>query len=255
MKAESLITLDSVSFTYNNAHAENNGWIYRDFDFAITRKSITAIMGPSGGGKSTLGLLLSDMIHPIKGRIGKAGDLASPSDIVYIDQHSMNSVFPWQTVRKNIEYPLVRLGWLRRDAVARADELLSTFGIEHLAHSLPCQLSGGELQRLALCRGVSWKPKLLVLDESLSALDSNTKTRAISSIHETAVSDGVTVVLITHSIADALSFATRCIILGERPVKIACDVEIECPFPRDDKSEAFRTAQEAIIETIRHGVI
>lgn len=254
MTAQELISLQQVDFAYDT-QSNGNGWLYRDFDFCLMPSSITAIMGPSGSGKSTLGLLIAGMLHANHGRIERASALAEPKDVVYIDQQAMNSVFPWQNVRTNVEYPLRRLGWSPPRAKERVDELLQRFGMDTLVNAFPRQLSGGELQRLALCRCLSWKPRLIILDESLSALDPKMKTKAIAALYEIAAGDDITIVLITHSIADAMMFATRCIVLSDRPVRIACDVAVDCPFPRDENSPGFSAAQEAIIGTIRHGIM
>lgn len=249
------VQTDALTYSYAPSEADEERPLYEDFALAIESGSTVAILGASGSGKSTLGRLLARMLQPQLGAVRWSSELRSHHDLVYVDQQPMNSVFPWQTVRRNLEYPLRKLGWVPEDAAGRADHLLSLFHLESLADKYPAHISGGELQRLSLARCLSWRPKVVVLDEVFSALDSVTRTKIISVLRQIQGEDSPTFILITHNLQDALALATRCIVLGERPVRVLLDLAIDRSGPDSIDPHRFVVAQEALIDAIRNGYI
>jgi NitT/TauT family transport system ATP-binding protein len=252
--ADYALRMRGVHFSYCTPPGAN-GSLYEGFDLSVEQGSIVAVMGASGSGKSTLGKMMARIIHPIAGRLEWSPQFTRRADVVYMDQHAINSIFPWQTVLRNLEYPLEKLGWEEPDATARIGYLVKLFRFEGLLDSLPAQLSGGELQRLALARCLSWRPELVILDEPFSALDSNVKAEISRALHALAAKDGMTLVLITHNIADALAVATRCLVIGERPVRIISDLEFRMPYPRGETEMDYGKMQEALISGIRDGLV
>ncbi|MFB3916620.1 MAG: ABC transporter ATP-binding protein [Terriglobales bacterium] len=234
---------------------ENGAKLYTGFNLEIEQGTILALMGASGSGKSTLGKIMAGIIRPTAGRIDWSPQFKKRSDVVYIDQQPMNSVFPWQSVRRNLEYPLEKLGWADEEARARIAYLVSLFRLEAVLDAFPAHISGGELQRLALARCLSWKPELVILDEPFSALDGKIKADIIAALHELAASDRMTLVLITHNISDALAIGTRCIVIGERPVRIISDLEFTSTYPREEGGMDYEKMQQALISGIRHGLV
>ncbi|MFB3813299.1 MAG: ABC transporter ATP-binding protein [Terriglobales bacterium] len=232
-----------------------NGRLYEDFSLNVEQGAVVALMGASGCGKSTLGKLIARILRPTAGRVDWSPAYSRRCDVVYIDQHPMNSVFPWHTVRRNLEYPLEKLGWEVEEARARIGYLVSLFRLEGVLDALPAQISGGELQRVALARCLSWRPELVVLDEPFSALDRHVKEQITAALHELAARDGMTLVLITHNIADALAIASRCVVVGERPVRILSDMEFHSPYPRDGSGSEYEEMQAALVRGIREGLV
>ena len=166
------LELEDIDFSYaarlNGGNgALFNGTLYKDFSLRIEQGSIVTIMGASGAGKSTLGRIMAGIVIPQRGIVRRSPEFTQPSDLVYVDQHPMNGVFPWQTVLENVRYPLQKLGWEGRERRDRICYLMNLFRLSALSDVYPAQLSGGELQRLALARCLSWKPKLVILDLSL----------------------------------------------------------------------------------------
>ncbi len=252
--AEYAISMRGVDFSYCSS-PDTNGHLFSGFDLTVEQGSIVALMGASGCGKSTLAKMMARIIRPTAGRLELSHQFKRRSDVVYIDQHPMNSVFPWQSVRRNLEYPLQKLGWDEQEAHARIAYLASLFRLEALVESLPAHISGGELQRLALARCLSWRPELVILDEPFSALDRNMKAELIAALHELAAKDGMTLVLITHNISDALAIGTRCIVIGDRPVRIISDLEFNTPYPREEGVGDYDRMQQALISGIRDGLV
>jgi NitT/TauT family transport system ATP-binding protein len=212
-------------------------------------------MGPSGSGKSTLGRMMARILAPQAGDVRWSDRFAKRWDIVYVDQHAINSVFPWQTVAENIRYPLKKLGWERARRQERICYLMSLFRLGALADAYPASLSGGELQRLALARCLSWKPQLVILDEPFSALDRRVKAEIIAALQELAPRDGMTLVLITHNVADALALGTRCVVIGQRPVRVISDLEFTTAYPRQPGTRDYVAMQQALIAGIRDGLV
>lgn len=229
------VRLESICFGYRGSPSED---LFRDFDLEVETGSVVALVGRSGVGKSTLGRILTGMMKVRSGRVRWNQEIEPPLHRVYSDQDPFNGIFPWQRVRRNLTYPLQKLGWQSDIVRQRVEELLDAFGLENLQESYPAELSGGELQRLALARCMTWKPKLLVLDESLSALDTTTRLRVITALRTTFRSNGTTAVMITHNLEDACSLADRLIILQGKPVQVAMDSTVP---PEDRTNPAMLT--------------
>jgi ABC-type nitrate/sulfonate/bicarbonate transport system ATPase subunit len=251
---ELALRMRGVDFSYCTA-ANGSKPLYGGFDLAIAQGSVVAVMGASGCGKSTLGKMMARIIKPTAGRIEWSPQFCKRADVVYMDQHPMNSIFPWQTVRRNLEYPLEKLHWSELESRARVGYLASLFRLDGIMESLPAQISGGELQRLALARCLSWRPGLVILDEPFSALDRDIKTNIIHALHELAAKDGMTVVLITHNVSDALAIGMRYVIVGDRPVRIMSDLEFKSPHPRQRGTLDYDSMEKALVACIRDGLV
>ena len=251
---EPALRMRGVDFSYC---AAPNGPrpLYSDFELTIETGSVVAVMGASGCGKSTLGKMMARIIGPTAGRIEWSPQFSRRADVVYMDQHPMNSIFPWQTVRRNLEYPLEKLQWNEPESRARVGYLASLFRLDTVLDSLPAQISGGELQRLALARCLSWRPGLVILDEPFSALDRDVKTNIGQALHELATKDGMTVVLITHNVSDALAIGMRYVIIGDRPVRVISDLEFKSPHPRQRGAIDYDAMEKALIACIRDGLV
>ncbi len=247
------VELRGISFSYNGDSDIEQSLLYDAFNLNIQRGKVTAIMGASGSGKSTLGKLLGGELSSRKGTISWSDDLNLELDHFYIDQDPKKVFFPRQTVRENVSYPprKRRMG----DLNGYVDGLLARFKLAQVADQFPLFTSGGQQSRLALARVLSWKPKCVILDEYLSSLDVNTRELVIANLHELASTQGITIILITHNLTEALKLADRCVILGDRPVKIVADIEINLPHPRNEQTPGYESAEEALINTLRHGLL
>jgi len=255
LSTSNALQIEDVDFSYPARSDGIDGPLYKEFSLRIEEGSIVTIMGASGAGKSTLGRIMSGTLTPRRGIVRRSPHFTKPSDVVYVDQHPMNSVFPWQTVVENVRYPLRKLNWESAVRHDRICYLLTLFRLSALADVYPAQLSGGELQRLALCRCLSWKPKLVILDEPFSALDGRVKAEITSALHELALKDHMTLVLITHNVSDALALGMRCIIVARRPIRIMADLDFHMGFPRDESTADYDAMQQALINGIRDGLV
>ena len=248
------VVVEGLSFGYKSKLVDDHDLLFRDFSLKLMAGQFVALMGGSGSGKSTFAKLLAGTLTHEPAAITWRTDFTDRlSDIVYIDQAPMNAVFPWHSIRKNIMWPLESLGWEKTEIDSRTDELLELFGLQQLANSFPAHVSGGELQRLAVARSLSWKPKCLILDENFSMLDRRTKDVITHGLRQLSTRDQMTIVLITHNLSDAMALADRCIIIGQRPVQVLGDFSVPLAFPRNEESREYQEAQEPLIEILRHG--
>jgi len=184
----------------------------------IPSGSLTAILGPSGAGKSTLLKVIGGLLTPDAGRILIEGD-----DVTDVDPRHRNIGFCFQnyapfrhmTVRKNVAYGLKVRRRPRAEIVARVDEMLALVRLSHLADRYPAQLSGGELQRMALARALAISPQVLLLDEPFGALDAQVRAELRSWIKDLHDRIHVTTILVTHDQSEAMEVADRLVLLNE----------------------------------------
>ncbi|MGA2359518.1 MAG: ATP-binding cassette domain-containing protein, partial [Terriglobales bacterium] len=115
LSSRSALELEDIDFSFAARVNGINVALYKDFSLRIEQGSIVTIMGASGAGKSTLGRIMAGIVIPQKGIVRRSPDFTRPSDLVYVDQHPMNGVFPWQTVLENVRYPLEKLKWESRE--------------------------------------------------------------------------------------------------------------------------------------------
>jgi ABC-type nitrate/sulfonate/bicarbonate transport system ATPase subunit len=183
-----------------------------DIDLTIARDEFLAVLGRSGSGKSTLLRILAGLESLSVGTITWTDEGSRPQTGVVFQQPLL---MPWLTAAENISFA-------KRFAAHRdgfddnyTTDLISRFGLEALAGRYPDELSGGQAQRVAILRAVATRPRLLLLDEPFSALDPATRADLQRWLADLTAQLGVTVVLVTHDVDEALSLADRIVLLGE----------------------------------------
>ncbi len=170
-------------------------------DFQLGANEFTAIVGQSGTGKSTF-------LGALAGLIDYKGEVNSPSELGYVFQNF--AVFPWMNVRENIKFGLDGETDGNDD---RVDELLQRIGMVELAHRYPAQLSGGQIQRIALARALAGKPRVILMDEPYGALDHHTRERMQDWLLNQWEITRCAVVFVTHYIEEAIFLADRVLVL------------------------------------------
>ncbi|WP_043234491.1 ABC transporter ATP-binding protein [Bosea sp. LC85] len=206
----------------------------------IREGEFAAIVGPSGCGKSTMMKLATGLQRPRRGTVIVAGqEVTQPIKIT--GMAFQNPVMlPWRTTLRNLLLPLEivephrsRLRANKSDYVARAEALLAKVGLEGMGQKFPWQLSGGMQQRASLCRSLIHEPKLLMLDEPFGALDAFTREELWCVIRDLHAERGITVILVTHDLREAVFLADRVFCMSARPGRIIAEREIDFPRPRD----------------------
>jgi len=216
---------------------------------SVDAGEMVALVGPSGCGKSTLLRLVAGLDQPTWGevRVG-AEPVTGPSaerGLMFQDPN----LFPWLTVRGNIQAGLVARGVLqsRRHEV---EEFIRLMGLEAFAKVYPHQLSGGMAQRAALARALINHPKVLLLDEPLGALDQFTRMRMQDEVLRVWEARGTTMLLVTHDIDEAIYMSDRIAIMTPRPGRIERVIEVSLERPRQRSSAAFLELRGAILEML-----
>ncbi len=194
----------------------------------IGEGAFVSIVGPSGCGKTTLLKMIGGLIPASNGEILIRGTpVTSPrADVGFVFQNSV--LLPWKTTRENVLLPIVVRKKLSAQDIDRANELLELVGLGSFGDRYPHELSGGMQQRASICRALIQDPACLLMDEPFGALDSLTRENMNVFFNGLWLSTGKTVVMVTHSIQEAVFMSTRVIVMSERPGRIVDDVAI--PF-------------------------
>ncbi|MCB0122232.1 MAG: ABC transporter ATP-binding protein [Caldilineaceae bacterium] len=192
------------------------------------------LLGPSGSGKSTLLRIIGGLLPADSGTVSLLGErLSEPHpDIGFVFQGA--NLMPWRTVLNNVLLPAeVQRGTVAEADCARARALLTLVGLHDFVNAYPQQLSGGMKQRVVLARTLFQRPKLLLMDEPFGALDALTRERLNLELLRIYEEHRMTVLMVTHSIPEAVFLADRVVVLSERPGRVVADVAIDLPRPRE----------------------
>ena len=214
----------------------------------IAGGEIVALIGPNGCGKSTFLRVASGLLAPERGRITLDGRrISEPDDRIGLVFQEPR-LLPWRTTARNITYPLELAGWSAERRRTRLAELLHAVGLEAAAGLRPVQMSGGMRQRAAIARSLALSPDVLLLDEPFSSLDALTRERFNLELLRLQERTGTTIVIVTHSIPEAILVADRVIVMTPRPGRVAAEVRIDAPRPRSlevlDEALVSRAAAE-----------
>ena len=207
-----------------------------DVSYEILEGEFVSIIGPSGCGKTTMMNMLAGFQTPTTGSVTFDGaPISGPGPergVIFQDY----GVFPWLTVRDNIAFGLK----LKANHVSIkerhdiCDHYLALMGLSDFANSYPKHLSGGMRQRLAIARAYAVKPKFLLMDEPFGALDAQTRSNMQNLLLQVLGAEGKTVMLITHSVDEAIYLSSRIIVVTARPARIKRIIDIDFPYPRQE---------------------
>jgi ABC-type nitrate/sulfonate/bicarbonate transport system ATPase subunit len=216
---------------------------------SVAAGELVSLIGPSGCGKSTLLRLTAGLDAPNSGELWVGDEaITSPSaqrGLVFQDPN----LFPWLTVRGNIEAGLVARGVLDEKR-AEVDIFMRLVGLETFAKAYPHHLSGGMAQRVALARALINHPKVLLLDEPLGALDAFTRMRMQDEVLRLWEARGTTMLLVTHDIDEAIYMSDRIVVMTPRPGRVERIIQIDLPRPRQRNSSEFLRLRSDILELL-----
>lgn len=217
------------------------------FSLTVRPGEIVSLIGPSGCGKSTLLRMIAGLDPPSGGELRVGGDpIRGPgADRGLMFQNPC--LFPWKSVRRNIETGLVARGVLHRQR-GEVDEFLKLVGLEAFAGAYPHQLSGGMAQRAALARALINHPRVLLLDEPLGALDQFTRMRMQDEVLRIWQARRTTMLLVTHDIDEALYMSDRIVMMTGRPGRVDRILDVPLPRPRNRTAPEFLHARAEILE-------
>ena len=206
-----------------------------NLSFSIPPQQFVCVLGPSGSGKSTLLRILGGLMTPTWGKALYAGSpILGPSrriGLVFQDSNLM----PWRTVVENIMLPLEILKISPAESAKLVANMIQLVGLEGFDHWMPADLSGGMAQRVSIARALVYNPDVLLLDEPFGALDALTREKMALELLRIWQVSCKTVIMVTHSIAEAILLADRIFVLTSRPGKICLDMAVQLPRPRSDE--------------------
>ncbi|NBE54558.1 ATP-binding cassette domain-containing protein [Streptomyces sp. YC537] len=199
----------------------------------VAMGEFVALVGPSGCGKSTLLKLVAGLLAPSTGEVRLQGEaVRGPRhDIGYVFQRA--ALLEWRSARRNILLQAEMRKMPTAQARARADQLIGMTGLQGFEDAYPHELSGGMQQRVALCRALLHEPPVLLMDEPFGALDALTREQMNVELHRIWRDTGTTVLLVTHSIAEAVYLADRVVVMSPRPGTIREIIDVGLPAERD----------------------
>ena len=233
------LELKNIALTYHTIQAETHA--LKNISFCVEDGEFVAIVGPSGCGKSTILSLIAGLLTPSSGEI--INHFSSDKYAIgYMFQK--DNLFEWRSIWGNVILGLEINKKLNDESKKYAEELLKKYGLWDFKDHYPNQLSGGMRQRAALIRTLALNPDILLLDESFSALDYQTRLRVCDDVYSIIKKEHKTAILVTHDISEAISLADRVIVLTQRPasVKQIFNINIDklkTPFKRrEDKNFA-----------------
>ncbi|MFC3674757.1 ABC transporter ATP-binding protein [Ferrovibrio xuzhouensis] len=221
-----------------------------DISFSAEPGTFTAVIGPSGCGKSTLLQLMAGLLRPTAGSVLHGGQAVSGVNqrVGFVPQQAQ--LFPWKTLRENIELPLLLRGTAPAERASRVAEIIAAVGLAGFENHYPHQLSGGMQKRGSIARTLVYTPDVILMDEPFGALDAQTRMIMQNDLQAISMQRRPTVLFITHDITEAITLADTVIVLSQRPTRVLAAVPITLERPRN-VFEPFRMAgYEAIYDRI-----
>jgi NitT/TauT family transport system ATP-binding protein len=219
-------------------------------DLQIHDREFLTIVGPSGCGKSTLMNLIVGLFPATTGEILYRGERHAGVNraIGYVTQ--ADNLYPWRTLRKNIEFPLELRGVPARQRRERSQQLIHRVGLAGFEDSYPHELSGGMRQRANIIRTLAYEPEVILMDEPFGPLDAQTRLILQNQLLELWQEERKTIIFITHDLGEAVALADRVVVMSARPGRIKTIAPVPIPRPRDlfeiHTDERFRETYRAL---------
>ncbi|MEV4415509.1 ATP-binding cassette domain-containing protein [Catellatospora sp. NPDC049609] len=238
------VTLHEAGVRYGNGTLALDG-----VSLQVAAGEFVAVVGPSGGGKSTLLRLAAGLLAPSGGTVERTADRLG---FVFQDP----TLLPWRSVRGNVELAGELRGVRRAERRRLAEESLARVGLSEVARQLPRTLSGGMRMRVSLARTLTGRPELMLFDEPFGSVDEITRERLGEQLQELFVADGFAGLLVTHSVAEAVFLAQRVVVLSDRPGRVVGEVAVPLPYPREPQvrfSPAFTELTARVSALLRGG--
>jgi ABC-type nitrate/sulfonate/bicarbonate transport system ATPase subunit len=235
----SKLSVRNLSKSYPNGE---NGIVevLDNISFDVHEGELLAIVGPSGCGKTTLLKIIAGLLEPDEGQVFIDGEEVKPGHnrVGYIFQQE--SLFPWRTVRQNIQFGLEVANVDSKEMNSRVNEIVEIVGMEGLEENYPHEISGGQARKTEMARSLVVSPDILVADEALSNLDAQTRNHLQEEILRIQDKTGSTILFVSHNVDEAVFMSERILVLSNIPARIIAEYEVDISKPR------IRTSQECL---------
>jgi NitT/TauT family transport system ATP-binding protein len=228
-----LLSVSGLAKSYGDGATRRQ--ILANVEFTAQAGDFLTIVGPSGAGKTTLLRCISGLLAPDAGETRLSGAPVSepPAEMALVFQDYSRSLLPWMSVLGNVAFPLRSRGVAKSERKARAREALTAVGLESSARFYPWQLSGGMQQRVAIARALAYGPRILVMDEPFASVDAQTRAELEDLVLDLRDRLGVTFLLVTHDIDEAVYLADRVVVLSGAPTTVTAVVPVDLGRERD----------------------
>ena len=246
---DTLISIRNLRKVYRTDESETVA--IDDFSLNIKKGELISIVGPSGCGKTTLLRMIAGLLDSTSGTIlinGRECTEPGPDRGMVFQDYAL---FPWRSVRKNVEFGLEIAKVPKEERTARVDDMLRMVGLENFADARVHELSGGMKQRVAIARALVTNPDVILMDEPFGALDAQTRNLMQESLIKILQQTDQTVIFITHSVDEAVYLSDRIVVLTKRPASIKTVFDIPWAWPRDRASVEFTSLRKEILEELR----
>jgi NitT/TauT family transport system ATP-binding protein len=247
-RAGASLDLDDVSLSVGSVGRADGGQveILQNVTLKVAAGEFVCLLGPSGSGKSTILNLIAGLSKPSAGRVRAAGaEVAGPGpDRAMVFQDA--ALFPWLSLRDNVEFPLKLQGYDPALRAARSEELLRQVHLWRFAGRFPHELSGGMRQRGAIARALATDPAVLLMDEPFAALDAQTREILQGEVERIWSATRKTVIFVTHNVREAVRLADRVVLMATRPGRVMHEERVDLPRPR--------AANDARVSALANGV-
>lgn len=242
------LIIQGVSMAFGEGDATRT--VIDRLDFEVAAGEFLCVVGASGCGKTTLLRLLAGLASPTSGSVSFMGKrIKGPSrERAIVFQDYGRALLPWRTVHGNISLALENAPLTKQQRNERAIELAGKMGLSQATDRYPDQLSGGMQQRVQIARCLAQDPKLLLMDEPFGALDAITRQNLQDEVRRLAREHRTTVVFITHDLEEAIYLGDRVIVLAANPGRIAADIAVPIPQPRNQ----LTTRENPVFLELRH---
>lgn len=220
------------------------------FDLEIGDGELVCLLGPSGCGKTTVLRIVAGLEPATKGTVsvhGKKVESAGPERGMVFQEFAL---FPWRTVRRNIEFGLEIRGMPEQERKKRSTELIDLVGLEGFEDVHPEELSGGMRQRVGIARALANEPTVLLMDEPFGSLDAQTRNLMQKELLRIWSAARKTVLFVTHSVDEAVFLADRIVVMTARPGKVREIIPVELPRPRDRTSPEFISVRGRVLSEL-----
>ena len=244
-----ILSVDHVTQVFRTGSGESRAPVLSDVTLNLKAGEIVALLGRSGSGKSTLLRIISGLTRPTEGSVTISGEPVNgpAKDVAMVFQSF--ALFPWLDVLDNVEIGLRADGVPLEETRKRALQAIDTIGLDGFESAYPKELSGGMRQRVGFARALVMQPKILLMDEPFSALDVLTAETLRTDLLDLWQEGRIpikSILMVTHNIEEAVLMADRILVLSSNPGRIASEIRVDIPHPRDRLDPAFRDLVERI---------
>jgi NitT/TauT family transport system ATP-binding protein len=250
--SEPKLEIRGVQKSFGRRHAKID--VLHDINLAFAQNEFVAVVGASGCGKSTLLSIVAGLEDCDSGSILLDGIPTKQAGLdrgVVFQNHTL---LPWLSARQNIEFALKAAGFGKLDARQIADEHLELVNLTDFANRFPVELSGGMKQRVAIARSLSYRPKILLMDEPFGALDAMTRRQMQALLTRVWDRHRLCVLFVTHDVEEAVYLADRIVVMAAKPGRVTAIHRVALPRPRDETvfaTHEFIALQREVLSSIR----